>query len=130
MNVPPKIVKRQFVTAERLGVGNPAPAPDPVVVTQTPRTVGQMASAPVVKTTESRVATRENVTESLPVLEAFHTFLEQERRHSRRQIMAVTIFFFVILIFVIAGGIFVGSVFVRQTGEDLKSLEKDFAQLK
>ena len=61
----------------------------------------------------AELADMENVTtESLPVLQAFQDFLETERKHARRQVMAVTTFFLILFLIVAGAGAFFGYVYI------------------
>lgn len=128
MNLPPKTLKKQFTSIER-----PKPAvenTDEILNSQPAAAATPEETVPAVSHAGNQLTTAEDTTGSLPVLEAFHSFLENERRHARRQMITVTVFFFAILLFVVAGGAFVGVVFVRQTNEDLKAIQDEFAELK
>jgi len=61
-------------------------------------------------------------TESLPVLQAFQDFLEQERKHARRQVAAVTAFFLILFLIVAGAGAFFGYVYFGQLNTQIASL--------
>ena len=61
--------------------------------------------------------------ESLPVLEAFQTFLEEERRQARRRLAAICLAFLVLLVAVSASGVFLGWSYLVDFREDFASVE-------
>jgi regulator of replication initiation timing len=63
--------------------------------------------------------------ENLPVLAAFQEFLELERRRTRNNIIALSLFFTFVLFASILSAYFIGSALVNQMKTDLKGLEKN-----
>jgi len=68
--------------------------------------------------------------ESLPVLSAFHEFLDTERRRTRNRILALTLFFLVLLAGVLSAAGFLGFVFFQQVRRDYEDVEADVADLR
>jgi hypothetical protein len=63
--------------------------------------------------------------ENLPVLAAFQEFLELERRRTRNNIIALSLFFSFILFACILSAYFIGNALIRQMKTDLYGLESD-----
>lgn len=117
MNIPPKSLKQQLA---RNGIEplQRAPRPEPE---RPPLTAG----APSVRE-RSAVADIEDVsTESLPVLQAFQDFLETERKHARRQILAITSFFLMLFAIVTAAGVFFGYVYLGKLNGEIAFLHNE-----
>lgn len=63
--------------------------------------------------------------DNLPVLAAFQEFLELERRRTRNNIIALSLFFTFVLFASILSAYFIGTALVSQMKTDLKGLEKN-----
>jgi len=72
----------------------------------------------------------EGTPESLPVLRAFQQFLEGERRHTRNRMLFLTMFFAAVLIAVVAGGVFIATVFMGQIRGDVDGLHSDISDIR
>jgi hypothetical protein len=69
----------------------------------------------------------ERTPKSLPVLQAFQEFLEAERRRSLRKMMFLTAFFAVVLIAVIAAGLFLAVEFMGRMRGNMDLAQTDAA---
>jgi len=63
--------------------------------------------------------------ENLPVLAAFQEFLEMERRRTRNNVIALSLFFSFVLFGCILSAYFIGNALIRQMKTDLRGLESD-----
>jgi len=66
--------------------------------------------------------------DSLPVLRAFQDFIEEERVRSKRRMVAMAVFFLVILAAVVAGGLVAGSAITRRVRNDVRRVEDEVRQ--
>lgn len=126
MNLPPKSLKQQIarngaptVSARMPDSGQPI-APGMANNAQVPT----MRSA-------SDLANMDNVSaDSLPVLQAFQDFLESERKHARRQIMAITSFFLLLFVIIAGAGAFFGYVYFGKMNNEIAFLHGQINQTK
>lgn len=68
--------------------------------------------------------------ESLPVLEAFHEFLDSEHRKMRRRMVALTVFFIIIIVAIISAGAVAGFIFLKPMISDLNDMRIAVADMK
>ena len=64
------------------------------------------------------------IPDSLPILEAFQEFLEEERIKARRRMLALSIFFLSVLACVVVGGLLVGAAFFNRVRRDFRVVEE------
>ncbi len=130
MNIPPKILRPEMIRQE---APRPAPAnPDPlsktdVIETPADETMEQQQpnagltttpkpAAKPVKTARNTPSVNniEKTPESLPVLEAFQSFIESERKNARKRTVMLSCIFITILLCFIASGAILGMVLFQK----------------
>ena len=133
MDLPPKTLKsavlkkagaspRVAVLPGENSVSQPSAYPAPVVETSTVDG-GHALNRPVDRALVAKQ-------ESLPVLEAFHEFLENERRRTRARIIVISSVFVLILICVVGVGALVGLGLYRQMKADYSDIQGELARVR
>ncbi len=126
MNIPPKSIKTQLARKgsrpKRVHALDRSDSADSDGDTARRTQVQSAARVP------RDLAEAESVsTESLPVLQAFQEFLENERKHARRQVAAITAFFLILFLLVAGAGAFFGYVYIGKMNTEITSLHAQLA---
>ena len=139
MNAPPKTLGMRIKTLERpsppgvppVAAVPPEPSPGPSLPPQGEALLPRAARAapPGPRPKAGEVTTREGPG-SLPVLEAFQEFLEQERRVVRRRLHVLTVTYVLILAALVAGGLLLGMRVLRSINARVDSVRNDIAAAK
>ena len=90
----------------------------------------------IAKTHDGRTVVRGNrplpssplTAESMPVLSAFNEFLDNERKQARRRMIALSLFFIIILLGTSAALFYIGFGLFRQTQADIADLQTDLRE--
>lgn len=67
----------------------------------------------------------ERNSESLPVLEAFQSFLEAERKKTRRRIMAVSVFFLILILVASSAAVVAGMLLANRVKKDVSGMRDE-----
>jgi hypothetical protein len=128
MNIPPNALKQQLVSSGIEPVPQPTPLTEERPMFQSPPNA--RPRVPSIRQASDLADLADVSTDTMPVLQAFQEFLETERKHARRQIMAVTIFFLMLFIIIAGAGTFFGVVYVGKMNSQMTTLHRDLATTK
>ena len=109
MGIPPKTVRD---TARRHVNGSAANGTAPATTSLTRRGDYGLAETP----------------ESLPVLQAFHEFIESERKAARSKLVTLSLFFIAVVISLIAGAMAISNTFFDQVEGDVRMVQAESEQ--
>ena len=136
MNVPPKTLRNHVRSRNKQTTGVNGKEPEiRDRIHDKPTGIQQDSALANVNREKSAPAERQRVgrgqdAESLPVLGAFHKFLETERKRARNRTLTLTVFF-LFVVFSIGGlGFFLGTTLFDQVRQDFGDLQQDIEVLK
>jgi hypothetical protein len=139
MNLPPKILKQQIANKSVNGANHDlnttvAIQPEPVETEQatkpTPMASKRSPVNPMIeKPAKNASINIQKTSESLPVLEAFQEFLDNERERNQKRLMVFSLSYLFAFLILILSGLFAGMIAVKKLKGDFLNIRNEVARL-